>query len=252
MSSASYYLYQGGQPVGPFTIDQLKADWRQGKINEQTYYWVAGMDGWKALAEIQSQLKEPEPAPAPVPPPAPAVEEDTTDYYLFENNQQTGPFRISKLKERYKGGEINDATFFWRNGLDTWKPLKDISDKLKPKAEPAPASTLAASQPTGGSITQKTIQPGYHGVGGNENQITGPFKDFVQKDREALGDGPINPHDQNGPFYEILMDGRNSVRLSLEELRGGWRAGAIRGHLSYRSEGSSEWRSLEEMRDQLN
>ena len=63
--------------------------------------------------------------------------------YLYQNNQQEGPFTLPRISARLVSGELDSATPAWHQGLDTWYPLNH--DKWKelgivappPKAKPA-------------------------------------------------------------------------------------------------------------------
>ena len=45
-----------------------------------------------------------------------------TKYYIVQNGKSTGPFSLSKLKE--KG--LTDETLVWFDGLTDWKKIKDL------------------------------------------------------------------------------------------------------------------------------
>jgi hypothetical protein len=49
--------------------------------------------------------------------------------YLYQNNQQEGPFTLPRISARLVSGDLDSATPAWHQGLDTWYPLNH--DKWK-------------------------------------------------------------------------------------------------------------------------
>lgn len=64
---SDYYIAKPGtqQPMGPFTIEQIRAGIQQGTITPDCVYCVVGMKEWKPLAELPGL--SPTPAARPVP-----------------------------------------------------------------------------------------------------------------------------------------------------------------------------------------
>jgi hypothetical protein len=235
MSAQAYYIYQNGEQSGPFSFDQLKAAFQASQIGDQSYFWHDGLPDWKPLFEIKAELTgNPEDANGERP-----------THFLFENGTQTGPYTISALKARYQAGEVGDSTFYWQEGLETWKPLREIAGELKDAA--AAAAKAAQTSFTG---EQRDAASAYVTIV-RASEVYGPFRDFVLQDIELFGDGPINPQDENPPFYEILPDGKTPIRLSLGEIRSGWNAGALGRDLPFRTEGGSDWKPLGELQAQM-
>jgi predicted Zn finger-like uncharacterized protein len=79
--------------------------------------------GSMALAADRSR-----PAPAA---PAPVQQLPTPEWFLASRGQQLGPFSVADIQSKYAGGEIDDRTYGWRDGMADWKRLPDIPD-LKP------------------------------------------------------------------------------------------------------------------------
>ncbi len=60
-----------------------------------------------------------------------------TEFYIIENNQQLGPFKLEDLKLR----KINKNTLVWHEGLDNWTKAEHISllkDSIKASPPPMP------------------------------------------------------------------------------------------------------------------
>ena len=58
------------------------------------------------------------------------------DYYVFKNNEQTGPFALMDVRERLKDGTFAYEDLAWREGMPDWTPLKEILGGALPDATP--------------------------------------------------------------------------------------------------------------------
>jgi GYF domain 2 len=75
-------------------------------------------------------------------------------FFLIINTEQVGPITLGEMMEMWKLGQINSATFYWREGMSDWLPLGPlVSDAIAaaenvpppPKAEAPPAASLAVA-----------------------------------------------------------------------------------------------------------
>lgn len=48
-------------------------------------------------------------------------------YYDGERNQQ-GPVRFERLSSLWQDGKINEETYIWAEGLDSWKRLDEVGE----------------------------------------------------------------------------------------------------------------------------
>ena len=48
-------------------------------------------------------------------------------YYGNKDKERFGPFSFKEMKEFWKEQDINETTRCWAQGLDGWKPLRDIA-----------------------------------------------------------------------------------------------------------------------------
>lgn len=55
-SPVSYFVMQGDEQFGPMTLAQLQGYFRSGQFTGESTYWTEGMDDWRPLSEISSQL----------------------------------------------------------------------------------------------------------------------------------------------------------------------------------------------------
>jgi hypothetical protein len=76
------------------------------------------------------------------------------DYYVFKNNEQTGPFALMDVRERLQNGTFAYEDLAWREGMPDWTPLKEILGGALPDATPhsvsesTPRATATATAPT--------------------------------------------------------------------------------------------------------
>ncbi len=49
-------------------------------------------------------------------------------WYIAINGKSDGPFSREEILSKLSGGEINKDTYLFRQGMDNWKPLKDIDE----------------------------------------------------------------------------------------------------------------------------
>lgn len=47
-----FYIDQSGQQHGPISFDALKTEWREGKLNLQSFIWTDTMPNWKRVEEV--------------------------------------------------------------------------------------------------------------------------------------------------------------------------------------------------------
>jgi len=69
----------------------------------------------------------------------PPIPNPTVEFYILINNQQNGPYEISRLSELVIAGLIDRDTLVWRKGMDNWEPairqieFIKIFDSIPPK-----------------------------------------------------------------------------------------------------------------------
>ena len=81
-------------------------------------------------------------------------------YYIWLNDQQTGPFTIEQLRNMWRIGKINSKLLYWREGgCDEWLPLSTLSDELQPPQQSYMVSSESASRRN--SHAEKKILPAF-------------------------------------------------------------------------------------------
>ena len=65
-------------------------------------------------------------------------------WYAAINDTQAGPFHSKQLEAKFKQGQLDQESFVWREGMNDWLPVKEISELAFLLAQP---SRHGASQP---------------------------------------------------------------------------------------------------------
>jgi membrane protease subunit (stomatin/prohibitin family) len=71
---------------------------------------------------------------APTPPPIPKE----ISYFVALEGQQTGPFKLSQLRQQISEGQLHRKTLVWTEGMKNWKPAEQVEalSKLFAKIPP--------------------------------------------------------------------------------------------------------------------
>jgi hypothetical protein len=69
------------------------------------------------------------------------------DLYLFQNEEQVGPYTKEKINSMIASGEITRDDFAWHEGLSDWQPIHTIISVDSP-ASPPKAQSTAPQEPT--------------------------------------------------------------------------------------------------------
>lgn len=87
---------------------------------------VAGQMGkmMNNMGNTMNQNMQAQQQQASTPPPMPG--QQTVAYFVFMNNQQSGPYDMNALMQLAQSGQINAATMAWCNGMPQWTPMGNI------------------------------------------------------------------------------------------------------------------------------
>ncbi len=136
----------GDQSVGPLKAADIYSQLSQGKVTYLQYVWKPGMAAWARLADVPAfQVAAPQAPvtpPKPPTPPAPPVAVQKKEWFLFYQEQQTGPYTLDEARGVIGVHQL-DATssFAWKEGLAGWSSLGDLQEFS------SVATTSASAQP---------------------------------------------------------------------------------------------------------
>jgi hypothetical protein len=46
--------------------------------------------------------------------------------YLYQNNQQTGPFTEEQITQMIQSGQVSRDTMGWKQGMTAWQPISTL------------------------------------------------------------------------------------------------------------------------------
>jgi len=64
-------------------------------------------------------------------PPPPPPSGDGRPWHLHVDGRTTGPYSADAVREQLKAGKISRDTLAWREGMDDWKPVREIDELRK-------------------------------------------------------------------------------------------------------------------------
>jgi GYF domain 2 len=79
------------------------------------------------------------PSSPAVPPPTvvsatvnkPKVSAPPPEIYVATNGQKEGPFTVAEILERLRTSANHRTQLYWQPGMDDWRPLRELADKLQ-------------------------------------------------------------------------------------------------------------------------
>ncbi|HHQ47708.1 MAG TPA: DUF4339 domain-containing protein, partial [Acidobacteria bacterium] len=88
MSDKIWYVAEGGQSVGPMTLDELKEGMARGNYTSQTMVFKQGMAGWKPAGEVPELIGSGGSTPPPPSIPHSPSGADEVDFKIFGEDMQ--------------------------------------------------------------------------------------------------------------------------------------------------------------------
>lgn len=77
-------------------------------------------------------------------------------YYLYQNDQQVGPYSVQQILELWQADGINKETQFWSEDTESWQPMVELASTLgAPMPLPRPPRSM---EPTCVPIVPKVSQ----------------------------------------------------------------------------------------------
>ncbi len=73
----------------------------------------------------------PRPPGAPKGPPPPPVTSSDRPWHLHVDGRNVGPYAAKAVRDQLKAGKIDRGTLAWKEGMDDWRPLRELDDFRK-------------------------------------------------------------------------------------------------------------------------
>ena len=163
---AEWFVAVGEKYRGPFKASEVyqklqdkEVSWIDHCFREKEGQWIriADHEVFKSL-----QPAAPKPKPTMTPPPVPK-KEDNVKWFLFQNENQTGPYGTHELKRLMSSGQISEAAYLWQDSFTEWKLMSEVSELKEqrvagtPPAAPSPAPAVAAKSSEKRTVPRKPL-----------------------------------------------------------------------------------------------
>ena len=79
--------------------------------------------------------------------------------YLFQNDQQTGPYTEQQIRDLLAAGSLQSTDVCWHEGLPDWQPLESVISFRSSGPEIPNISLSAPSQPAP-TVVQTNVRQG--------------------------------------------------------------------------------------------
>lgn len=115
---------------------QREAELRQDRLNAQQLHMAMmarllppPSPQQAPIAPLSSDLPPPLPSQEDSPPPLPGEVADKK-FYIASDGGKIGPFSLATLVELARAGKITKSTLIWSNGMNTWRPIGEMTDLI--------------------------------------------------------------------------------------------------------------------------
>ena len=137
----TWYYVQGSDRVGPVEESAIADLLNDGTLNEESYVWTKGFENWakvNTVQELSSYINNSEDDTADLPP----AEGFGIDWDQIAKDEKVfmikigldrgtkeveyGPYSMEELKRAYDEKRINDKTFVFVQGMESWVFLAEL------------------------------------------------------------------------------------------------------------------------------
>ena len=142
---AVFYLADGNSYQGPFRPSEVYSQLQSKKISWVDYCYREKEGQWLRIADHPVfkpvQAAPPKPMPKSAPPPPPPKAEHAVQWFLFQNDTQTGPYAADELKRLSQSNQLASSAFVWQEKFTEWKPFGEVAE-LKSETAASPAKLV--------------------------------------------------------------------------------------------------------------
>ncbi|MBX6321237.1 MAG: DUF4339 domain-containing protein [Rhodospirillaceae bacterium] len=155
----TYYVAEGGAPVGPFALPELTERAQAGTLKPDQQVWTSATQSWgraDGLPELRGAF-------ATAAGPAASV---AVTYYVAENGAAVGPLTLQQVIERIHAGTSGPDQQVWRSDGQAWvraDSLPELQAAFRqagppPSAPAAPTYYVGESGAAVGPLTLEQVQ----------------------------------------------------------------------------------------------
>lgn len=146
-----WFIAIGDQTIGPVTASEIHQQLQSGELSWIQFVWKEGSTAdWTRICDIPefqaAAPGAPKAKPSKMPPPTPKVAEPK-EWFLFQNDSQTGPFSMSEVKGMLQVSRADEETYAWKDGMGDWEKLGHLTVFAAsiPKSKKTPQAPGAGS-----------------------------------------------------------------------------------------------------------
>lgn len=129
-----FYVTHRGAQQGPYSKEQIsdmlkynKLNWNDYLFDEKAYDWVHIMEHSLFTQEFNQSFSDPLKKPIPK---VEFVKDELQkrQWFVLKENTNYGPFSKVELIQMLQGKTLFEYDFVWREGVENWKKISDISE----------------------------------------------------------------------------------------------------------------------------
>lgn len=124
---SAIHLRSNGEVKGPFLYPAVKTMWAEGKIPQDSEWWITDMKNWSAIQELPfvrlSTLSVPLP---PSQPPSSA-----SLFTILVAGETSGPYTIGQVRSLWSQGKLKVTDQFKTQNDSTWTSLQGIAPLIE-------------------------------------------------------------------------------------------------------------------------
>ena len=115
-----YWVFDNNTQFGPLSLEEVRQRIARGESNASTQVWTMQLNAWVMLPDVPELAEMLEGGSTVVAEGAP--------YYLFEFDQQKGPFSKDDLIDQIARGDIGRSGYVWAPGMADWVGIETVPE----------------------------------------------------------------------------------------------------------------------------
>lgn len=119
------------------------------------------------------------------PPPPPAAPQQETQWFIYQNNLQSGPFGTPQVKSMVSQGQVLGSAFVWQESFTEWKPLSHV---VELQVAPAQVEQLQASSAELRKSTRKSVKAKIYATN-HKDLLSGTCQDISLGGMKIIAEG---------------------------------------------------------------
>lgn len=247
--NAEFYIYDNNETQGPFSKYDLASRLRSNKLDATTLVQKAGSNKWVEADEVTELAKfvnKDDSATADTE--TDTTEESESNYYVYNNDTQEGPYSTSEIVSKIQSNEFDADVFVWKDGLPEWIEANqddELSSKLnidssdadyyvsiKNNAEGPMTNDDVVSLLSSSKITEKSL------VWSPDLDGWTPFSDVDDLTKKA-----------NEREYVAWVDDKSSAPMMIDEVAKNIKKKLFKSTTLVWREGLKKWTPIQSVRE---